>query len=330
MGYIDLHCDTLLQGFLQGASDIYDLKDTHVNVKRLLSGGATAQFFAIFFPRAGEKGGMHCGGTYCGEMPPDLVYFEALHKLLLDSIRAHPEEVAFARNADDLRKNAQAGKLSAFLTLEDGRAVQGSMTQLQEFYEQGVRLITLTWNDANCFGAPNTRDPVRMQKGLTAFGKEAVRFMQEQGMIVDVSHLSDGGFWDVAALARKPFVASHSNARSLSPHPRNLTDEMIRALAAKGGVAGLNLYGPFLQEDAASMTSTVERMVAHVTHMYRVGGEDILALGTDFDGVEGVLEIAHPEQMNLLFDALQSAGFTGRVLDKLQHENVERVLRETL
>ena len=116
--------------------------------------------------------------TELHERQPDLVYFEALHKLLLDSIRAHSEEVAFARNADDLRKNAQAGKLSAFLTLEDGRAVQGSMTQLQEFYEQGVRLITLTWNDANCFGAPNTRDPVRMQKGLTTFGKEAVRFMQ--------------------------------------------------------------------------------------------------------------------------------------------------------
>ena len=325
MGYIDMHCDTLMLGFFRQAEDIYDLQDTHINVRRLVKGKADAQFFAVFFPKPGED-----GMTHFGKMPADLEYFAALRKLLFDTIAKHPDEIAFAGNADDLQRNKKEGKVSAFLTIEDGRAVNGSFEQLQRFYEQGVRLITLTWNFENCFGAPNSTDPSLMQKGLTTFGKEAVEVFNEKGIIIDVSHLSDGGFWDVANITRKPFVASHSNARSLSPHPRNLTDEMIRKLAEKGGVAGLNINGPFLQGDISLRTSTVERMVAHVEYMYQIGGEDIIALGTDFDGVGGDLEIQHPEQLELLFAALKKKGFSDRILEKFKSGNVERVIRETL
>ncbi|MBR1851888.1 MAG: membrane dipeptidase [Lachnospiraceae bacterium] len=325
MGYIDMHCDTLMLGFFRQAEDIYEIQDTHINVKRLLEAKADAQFFAAFFPKPGED-----GMTHFGKMPPDLEYFAALRKLLFDTIEKHPDEIAFAGNWADLQANRQAGKVSAFLTIEDGRAVNGSFEQLQKFYEQGVRLITLTWNFENCFGAPNSTNPAVMQKGLTEFGKEAIEVFNEKGILIDVSHLSDGGFWDVARITRKPFVASHSNARSLSPHPRNLTDEMIRALAEKGGVAGLNLNGPFLQEDISSHTSTVERMAAHVEYMYQVGGEDIIAIGTDFDGIGGELEIQHPEQLEQLFAALQKKGFSERLLEKFRRENVERVIRETL
>ncbi|MBP3204750.1 MAG: dipeptidase [Lachnospiraceae bacterium] len=325
MGYIDMHCDTLMLGFFRQAEDIYELQDTHINVRRLVEGKADAQFFAVFFPKPGED-----GMTRFGKMPADLEYFASLRKLLFDTIAKHPDEIAFAGNADDLQANRKAGKVSAFLTIEDGRAVNGSFEQLQRFYEQGVRLISLTWNYENCFGAPNSTDPSLMQKGLTAFGKEAVEVFNEKGIIVDVSHLSDGGFWDVAKITKKPFVASHSNARSLSPHPRNLTDEMIRKLAEKGGVAGLNINGPFLQEDISLHVSTVERMAAHVEYMYRIGGEDIIALGTDFDGVGGELEIQHPEQLELLFAALKKKGFSDRILEKFKSGNVERVIRETL
>ena len=105
---------------------------------------------------------------------------------------------------------------------------------------------------------------------------------------------------------------------------------MIRALAEKGGVAGLNLNGPFLQEDISSHISTVERMAVHVEYMYQVGGEDIIAIGTDFDGIGGELEIQHPEQLEQLFAALQKKGFSERLLEKFRRENVERVIRETL
>ena len=323
MGYIDMHCDTLMHGFFKNVSDIYDIENTHINIKRLKNGGARAQFFAIFFPKPKED-----GTTFLGKMPPDLEYFDALHDLLFRTIERYPGEIAFAGNISDLKANAAAGKLSAFLTIEDGRAVNGSFEQLEKFHEAGVRLISLTWNFENCFGFPNSTDPEIMGKGLTDFGKAAIEVMNDLGIIIDVSHLSDGGFYDVAKLSKKPFVASHSNARSLSPHPRNLSDDMIRILAEKGGAIGLNFNGPFLNKDAASKQSTIEQMVAHVLHIYQVGGEDVI--GTDFDGIGGALEIEHPEQMQNLFDALLNAGFTERLLEKFKHENVERVIAETI
>ncbi|MBQ8118255.1 MAG: membrane dipeptidase [Lachnospiraceae bacterium] len=328
MSYIDLHCDTLMKAFFGGETDIYAIRDTHVNVKKLKEAGVRAQFFAVFFPRR-EEGGK----THFGEMPEDLMYFTAMRQILFDTIKNHSEEIAFAENGEELAQNVREGKVSAFLTLEDGRAVDGSVERLLWFYEQGVRLITLTWNDENCFGAPNSRNPAIMQKGLTAFGKEAIAVMNEKGILIDVSHLSDGGFRDVAELTKKPFVASHSNTRSLAPHPRNLTDGMIRTLAEKGGVAGLNFYGPFLNADVQSEASTLERMAAHAMHMYRVGGEDVIAIGTDFDGFEGeegMLEIDGPGQMERLFDRLRENGFSGRMLDKFQYGNVERVIRDVL
>ena len=152
--------------------------------------------------------------------------------------------------------------------------------------------------------------------------------MNRLGMLVDVSHLSDGGFYDVAKVCKGPFVASHSNARAIAPHPRNLTDDMIRVLAEHGGVAGLNLEGYFLNPDIRDAHSTVDRMVQHVQHMLQTGGEDLIAIGTDLDGIEGQLEISEPSKMELLFSALQKSGFTQRQLDKFMSGNVLRVLQD--
>lgn len=202
------------------------------------------------------------------------------------------------------------------------------MDRLGYFYSMGVRAMALTWNYPNCFGSPNSTDTRVMHTGLTPFGKEAVGVMNDIGMLIDVSHLSDGGFYDVARLSRKPFAATHSNCRALSPHPRNLTDDMIRMLSEKGGVAGLNFYGPFLSDDITETHSRVEDMCAHVLHMLKVGGEDCIALGTDFDGMDGSFEIGSPTQMWRLFDALKRKGLTARQLEKLASGNALRVLRD--
>lgn len=327
MGYIDFHCDTLMKGFFNGLDDIYAMENSMVNIEKLVKGQNEAQFFAIFFPprdagkRRGEQG---------MELPPDPEYFAGMRQLLLSTIEKHPEVIAFTTNYEELLKHGKENKISAFLTMEDGRAVGGSMEQLEEFYRQGVRLISLTWNFENCFGFPNSPEPEKMKLGLKKFGKEAVLRMNELGMIVDVSHLSDGGFYDVAEISAKPFVASHSNARALSPHPRNLTDEMIRILGEKGGVAGLNFSGAFLQEDITCLESTVERMVEHVLYLMDKGGEDLIAVGTDFDGIGGQLEIGSPDQMEVLFAALQRRGLTGRQMDKFMWQNARRVIRETM
>jgi len=147
--------------------------------------------------------------------------------------------------------------------------------------------------------------------------------MNRLGILVDVSHLSDGGFFDVAQVSTKPFVASHSNARALTPHPRNLTDEMLRTLADRGGVTGLNLLPEFTND--RGLPGTVEFLMDHARHIVRVAGEDALGIGTDFDGFDGDLQIQHPSDMPLLFRAMEKE-FTPRQIEKFASGNVLRVL----
>ena len=146
-------------------------------------------------------------------------------------------------------------------------------------------------------------------------------------MMVDVSHLSDGGFWDVADILSTPFVASHSNCRALCPHPRSLTDKMLRTLSDHGGVVGLNFCPAFLD---GTEKSTVSAMLAHLRHMIRVGGIDCVALGTDFDGIHGELEISGAHQMPNFFRAMEENGFTPYEIEKIAWKNAARVIKDTI
>lgn len=318
MKYIDLHCDTLMQAALSQRKDIAVMEKAMVDLDRLEKGGCMAQFFAIFMPPMAYR------AKYGSALPDDETYIRLLHGILMNTIQLYPGRLALAKSAGDLAANA--GKISAFLTLEDGRAVDGKLENLDRFFDLGVRLISLTWNEANCLGAPNSADPAVMAQGLTPFGRDAVRRMNELGMIVDVSHLSDGGFWDVAELSDRPFVASHSNCRSLCAHPRNLTDEMIRALADRGGVAGLNFNPPFLEEGGTH--SAVQRIADHARHLADVGGLGCVALGTDFDGIRGTFDVGSPDKMDLLFTALQKVGFTQDQVEQIAWGNAQRLIRD--
>ena len=189
-----------------------------------------------------------------------------------------------------------------------------------------MRLLTLSWNYPNEIGYPNCKKQYQIQ-GLTEFGQQVVHEMNELGMIIDVSHLSDQGFYDVANLSKKPFIASHSNARAILDHGRNLTDDMIRQLAEKGGIMGINFYGSFLNP---SGESKVDDMVAHMKHIYNIGGIDVLAIGTDFDGIECSLEIANIGEIHKLMDALMKSGFTAAEIDKIFYKNSLRVMQECL
>ena len=327
MKSIDMHCDTLMHAYFhhgEGA-DIYHMPEAMVDVRRLREGGALAQFFAIFVPSRWEDRDWHGREPVSQEE-----YIRRCVRILEQTIRAHGDAVAPALRAEDILSNRARGKLSAVLTMEDGGVVRGDMARLEWLYGLGVRALGLTWNYANCFGAPNSQDPAVMSAGLTPFGRDAVVRMQELGMLVDVSHLSDGGFRDVAALARRPFVATHSNCRALSPHPRNLTDEMIRALADRGGVMGLNFCPEFLTPAAAGRESRVEDLVAMARHEKRVGGIEVVAIGSDFDGIDGDLEIPDAARMPLLADGLSRGGFTDDEIDKILCGNVLRVIRDAI
>lgn len=222
---------------------------------------------------------------------------------------------------------------------------QGELSFLRDFYRLGVRMMTLTWNHQNELGYPNrmvkqeegcwNRPPRCIpdtEHGLTEKGIEFVREMERIGMIIDISHLNDAGIWDVFHYTKKPFVASHSNARALAHHPRNLTDEMIRALAERGGVAGINYYAPFLKDADKKMPlqGLCSDMVAHMKHMKQIGGIGCIGLGSDFDGINTATEMKDCSGMQFLADEMSREGFTTGEIEAVFHDNVLRVYRELL
>ncbi len=310
--YFDMHCDTLTGAAIFPDRNLWDCPSAMVDVRRMHEAGQMAQFFAVFFPpREWLK-------------TSDEEHYAKCLATLRDCLAAHGDVLAQATGAAQVRENAAAGKASAILTLEDGRIVDGKLERLAQLRADGVTAIALTWNGENCFGTPNSRDEAQMARGLTEFGRAAVGEMNRLGILIDVSHLSDGGFADVAALTQKPFIASHSDCRALCDHPRNLTDAMIRTLAEHGGVAGLNFCPEFLREGAKH--AALADLTAHVMHLYRIGGEDVIALGTDFDGIDGTFDVGSPLEMHRLFESLAQAGLTPRQLEKFASGNVLRVL----
>jgi len=318
MRYIDFHCDTLSR-LVPREPGMPELplrsNNGQVDAERLRASGCAAQFFAMFMAITREP----------DPLKKCLTMVEKFHR----ELDACSDLIAFAGNADDLDRNLAAGKTSAFLTIEDSGIIGGDITMLRVLYRLGLRLITLTWNFDNTVGSPNNT-PEATAKGLTENGIEFVRECNRLGVIVDVSHLSDAGFWDVVKYSEKPFVASHSDARAVSSHSRNLTDEMIRALADKGGCMGVNFAPSFLTMDLERNDSTIEMLVAQIQHMVKTGGIECAAVGTDFDGIGGELEINSADKMPLLFAALEKAGFKSGEIEKIAHGNVERVLREAL
>ncbi|HJC75092.1 MAG TPA: membrane dipeptidase [Candidatus Mediterraneibacter faecavium] len=363
MKWIDMHCDTL--------SEIVKIKETDrntaeslyrnhlcVDAERLRQTDSAAQFFACYVNAAeyGDKDmKMICerklpvrrddsgrwdtayeavlkmiGEAYC-EAGQTLVFAKAGEELCSSELRT-PEKEAGA--SAKKRTAAKAERTAGILTVEEGGVLNGRLSRLDELHEKGVRLVTLTWNYENCIGYPNSRDRNIMEKGLTDFGIQTVERMNELGMIVDVSHLSDGGFWDCMKYSRYPVAASHSNSRSLCRHPRNLSDEMLRALGEKGGVAGVNFYSEFLRERRGKSDggrASADDIADHALWMIDKAGEDAVALGTDLDGfdpdslpagIQGVQDIGR------VWDAMRRKGITPRQLDKIAYGNAMRVMQE--
>lgn len=330
MKLIDMHCDTLWKLTVPGEDG--NLMENHcsVSIPYMKKAGTKAQFFACFTYLEDYKEAGGYDGCYR--------HVQEMIACMDSQTEQYKEQIAPARSYREMQKNEEEGKISAFLTVEEGGILNGDMERLEALYEKGVRLMTPLWNYENCIGYPNSKDAVMMEKGLKPFGIEVVRRMDEIGMIIDVSHASDGTFRDILRYGKYPVVASHSNCRAICGHPRNLTDEMIKCLADKGGVSGLNFYGAFLENEgrggvsSTQQGSRIEAMTAHILHMLKVGGSEFPAIGTDFDGFDGdgILEIPDVSKMERLWDALKKAGVSEGQLDKIWGENAERVIREVL
>lgn len=320
MNLIDLHCDTAWKLLNSTSGDTLKENEFCINLKELKKAGSLAQFFACFIYMEQFKGPDRYAKGY--------VNAKELIAKMKQEVAAYSEEIAFAGNYQEIMTNKDAGKISAILTLEEGGVVDEDMARLEELYAEGIRLVTLLWNYENCIGYPNSREEQIMQKGLKPFGFEMVERMNELGMLVDVSHMSDGGFWDVIRCSKTPVVASHSNVRALCNHPRNMTDAMLKALGEKGGVAGVNFYPAFVQENQIARADDIVR---HIRHMVNVGGENLVAIGTDFDGFDGgELEIQKAGQMGILLRALEKSGFSSAQIEKFWSGNALRVIKEVL
>lgn len=314
MNIIDMHCDTILTCF---RDDKYRLaeNDGHISLAKMKQGDALAQFFAIFMSRNEMK-----------TMDPYDI-FHGVYKVYQQELENNKDALAPAYCAEDVLANREEGKISAILSIEDGVAAGGKIERIKEFYDKGVRLITLTWNFENEIGYPSSDDAQEHQLGLKPFGIEVVERMNDLGMLIDVSHLSEGGFYDVARYSAKPFVASHSCARSLCSHRRNLTDDQLRMIGEKGGIAGVNFYSAFLKDNAEY--TTIADIVAHTVYMADKAGIESVGLGSDFDGIESQLEMKDYSGYPQIIDAL-GKHFSASDIDKICNGNALRVMRESM
>ena len=314
----DLHCDTLLVLRMTGRN--LDDIDAHINVEKLRRGGALLQSFAIFTPTGAES------RIYRLSESPWEFFLNSV-ELYENQLERCMADIGPMRSMADLRKNMAEGKISAMLTLEDAVCLEGDIARVQKLYDCGVRLVTLTWNYENSLGFPNSEDPTLHAKGLKDFGIEAVSEMNRLGMLVDVSHLSEGGFYDVARESKKPFVASHSCARALCEHSRNLTDAQLRTLADCGGVCGVNFYSAFLSP--GSEFSLNEEILRHMEYISNKAGIESVALGSDFDGITCGLEMKDYSGMARLAELIEKR-FGGDNAERILRGNALRVLTDVI
>lgn len=330
MKVVDMHCDTIsaiLGEQRKGKNVELRSNDLNIDIEKMKKGDYLLQNFAMFVNLQNVK--------YPLEECLSLIdcFYEELEK--------NKDSLSLVLNYDDIIKNSHDGKMSALLTIEEGGTSCSSLANLRIFHRLGVRMITLTWNYFNGIGYPNVnllngnKPNIRVpneKDGLTPFGIEFIREMERLNMIIDVSHLSDAGFYDVVKYTKKPFVASHSNSRGVTNHNRNMSDDMILKLADRGGVMGINFAGDFLEESDSEerVRSKISNMVKHIRYIVDLAGIECVGLGSDFDGIYQDLELDNASKMPELEKALRKDGFSEGDIEKIFYKNVLRVYKEVL
>jgi len=308
---LDTHCDTLTTLLDEGRPLAGGLGLGQLDLPRLKIGGVNVQFFSAFIAPEFKDTAVRRALKLI-----DLFYRE---------IEENSDIIFHAKSAADIDKAIAEGKIAAFLSIEGGEALAGSLGILRVMYRVGVRSITLTWNGRNELGDGVGKDSPG--EGLTEFGTAVVKEMNNLGMLVDVSHLSEQGFWDVLKTSIQPVIASHSNCKALCDHPRNLTDEQIKALAYQGGVIGITFVPDFLGGENPS----VDDVLAHIDHVIAVGGADCVGLGSDFDGTENLpAGLVDCSRLPLITKGLLERGYSEKVIKKVLGGNFIRVIRQVI
>ncbi len=292
--------------FLRGTVGA-DGPELQVNIPKLRAGGIDVVYCAVDVTR---NWGNH------------LLYAMDAFGWFLAEVDAHADQIAIATTADEMEAIVASGRIAAVLTIENSEVLERSLWVLPVLHRLGVRSMTLTWS-YRAHAADGAFENVT-RGGLTHFGRDLVKHMNDHGMIVDISHISDQGFWDVIDVTNAPIIGSHNACRALCEHPRNLTDDQIRAVAANGGVIGVTYVPAFV--DADPHKQTLDRLLDHFDHIVQVGGTDCIGLGSDFDGGGDVLKDA--TVVPQITEGLLARGWQEDDLRKMLGLNHLRVFRQ--
>ena len=301
----DLHCDTL--------SEIYNSKETlfsntrAVSIDKFSGFEKKAQIFAIW---SDDK------------KTEDEAYVNFLHTAteFKTQVEENSEYIDLCTTKEELEASQNAGRISAILSVEDAKLLSGDISRLERLHETGVRVLTLGWKGHSCVcGAYDTDD------GLTEFGFEVLKACEDMGIIIDVSHLSEKGFWDVAGKATKPFIASHSNSHILCDHRRNLTDVQLRTIVSSGGICGISLVGKHLAkrlpgEKALDPSEVLGAVCSHIEHFSSIAPESI-CLGLDLDGTDPLAGLESVDKTPMLFEALTNRGMYENQAENIFYNN---------
>jgi membrane dipeptidase len=349
---IDSHIDTIQHVLVDGVDLANRLPNGMVDFPRLREGGMKAPFFALWVP-------VYYKGAEAVRRTLDLR--DAMQSVL----DAHKDQIELATGAGDIERIVKSKKIAAFLAIEGGHQIDDDLAVLRMYYRMGIRAMTLTHFKNNNWADSSTDKPEH--NGLTPFGKDVVREMNRLGMLVDVSHVSDKTFYDAIAVSTKPVIVSHSSSRAISDIPRNVTDDMLRALAKNGGVIGINFGEGFIsQKDVAALRAaitsnqgappdmvgkildeyankeyrkdlaemktglaTISDVADHVDHMVKVAGIDHIGIGSDFDGITSPPQgLDDISKMPSLVAALLKRGYSEQDIKKILGGNYLRVIRE--
>lgn len=310
MKVVDFHCDVLckllidenltFQGSMAGSLD--------VTYERLKAAGTILQTFAIYIPQ-----------SINGRLEPILESVDRFHQLVLSC-----KDMMWVRTTEELDSCIQDGKIGALLSLEGVDGLQGQMSLLRIMHQLGIRAAGLTWNHAN-WAADGAMEP--RGGGLTAKGRLFVEECDKLDILLDVSHLSERAFWEVAELSQRPVLASHSNARAICNHPRNLTDAQIAKLIAKDGLIGVT-FVPWFVSDAEVVV--IDDLLRHIEHICELGGEFHIMLGSDFDGIDKYIKgLTHPGELVALQEAMLKR-YSASQAEQFMSGNALRFLRKML
>lgn len=325
ISYFDAHCDTVYRCMETGEASALEYGESreeqrryyaasghlrknggHIDLERGRQFRRCAQFFALFHDAA--------------EAPADGMWAQCqrMHDFFLREMTDNADIARHCRTGAEVDEAVAQGKVAALLSIEGADLIDCDVHKIETVAGWGVRLLNPVWNRANVLSGTNAEEP---ERGLSAEGEDFIRVLEAHDIYPDVSHLSDAGFWDLVHMARRPIIASHSNARAVCPHRRNLTDDQFRAIRDLGGVVGLNLFLHFVGEP------TMDALVAHVEHFLNLGGEKTLCLGGDMDGCEALAAgMSGMQDMPKLYDALKARGYGEELLEDIFWNNLRRLI----